>query len=337
MIIEKTFETKLTFKSTQDIYNPNLSKLCLDRLNQIYKGKCYKASFILKVTRVITHSLRTLNDVPDGSVNVSIMFAADCIIYLSGEIVTKCKITQIEPNNKIYAENEYASILIDCNDSDIPAQKTAFYAVNLVVPVICFECKYITNRDKISMIAYPLVKCQRSIEILSQFMLIPPIDTCFKIEQKNNNPLSESTRNKLIDDIEQQQKALDKLPRDVINYFKRMFEVTIDAELKSVEKRIGGEVIKLTDRSLPNVTDNMHICKEFRLGNIMDDSLTLLSDSQILKDVRIIVNDLESAVIVLLNKYLHNCSILIELASAYPSMQAVRSSERIWKAFVGME
>lgn len=350
MILEKIFETKLTFKSVQDIYNPNLQTLCLSKLNKNYTGRCYKACLILQVNKIIQHSLRVLNDVPDGSVNISLMFAADCVMCLRGEILPKCKITQIESNNKIYAENEHCNILVDCNDEEIPAHKTAFYVPESTIPVICFSSRYIVNRDKISMIAYPFVRSKRTKEMLTQHMLLPPFDICFQIDmnkQPDNISLLTHTRNNLIDDIEKKKEIVKQLPRDAINYFKTLFvldqgKIPTDAPggdkhspSQQSKNKKNVQTFDITDRDLPKKIQSGYLNKEFIDNDIFDETVAISSsDVSPPQHKRIIINDLESILIVLLNRYLHNYLTIIDLAKAYPTMQAIRSHDRLWKGFM---
>lgn len=350
MFIEKTFETKLTLLDVNEIYNYDLKNLCIIKLNKIYAGKCFKSCFIIKVTEISQHSLRNLNDILDGSFNVSVRFRADCVVFLSGEIIPRCKITQIEPNNKIYAEAEYSSILIECNDPEVAVQKTSFYMPNMNIPVIVYKARYIPYRNKISVIAYPFVKTR--ISQLPSFLLAPlsipkkdgeHVQLCYKIDTENKAPnlkLLQLIRNKFIKNIKINRDIIKGLPKDVVNFFTELFA------MKNIVTRIKNE--KEVHVKFDNVADIEHITNGYIYydnnnslleldlvwlpSSHQEDNNTLLN-TIFVNGAGIVINNLESIIIIILNRYIHNQLTIIDMATAYPDIQKIKKEDAIWKAW----
>lgn len=157
MLITKIIHTSVDLLHPDDIYNPNLDQILMNKLNERFIGKCQYSMLILKVLEIKRRSSRRLaNNRLDGGASVDIQCKIEGQSFSNGEILV-CKIVETM-NNAITAEHEYAGIKIQ-KDSYDPHGKSAqilkILSKGQFIPVVVQFARYNLNKDKASIIATP--------------------------------------------------------------------------------------------------------------------------------------------------------------------------------------
>ena len=152
MIITKIFDTSVDLFDAQDIYSPNITAVLLKKLNERYRGKCYKSMLITDVLRVIEHSdIRIVDNRLDGAAYVDVQLEVKGIILIKGEILTDCKVIDVL-NTGTIIEHRYATGLIT------PGTNQYLYGIikkNQTIPIIVNDVRYNVGNTAISISGFP--------------------------------------------------------------------------------------------------------------------------------------------------------------------------------------
>jgi hypothetical protein len=150
MLIQKPLETRLDFSDPLDIINPDVTGLCMRHLTEKYVGKCYMSCLIVKINKIIRHSLRYMSRDLNGSAYISVSFEVDAIVYTKGEILNGCHIVKIESDGRIHAKSKHAGIQIRQDMSLVN-----IYKEGQVVPFIVNRVQYNPAQNAASVEAVP--------------------------------------------------------------------------------------------------------------------------------------------------------------------------------------
>lgn len=157
MLITKIIHTSIDLLSPDDIYNPNLDQILMDKLKERLVGKCHYSMLILNVLEIKRRSSRRLaNNRLDGGASVDVQCKLEGQSFSNGEILI-CKIVETL-NNAITAEHEYAGIKIQKDSYDPHGKSSQILKIlskGQFVPVIVQFARYNLNKDKASIIATP--------------------------------------------------------------------------------------------------------------------------------------------------------------------------------------
>ena len=150
MKIQKPLETRLDFHNPADIVNPDVIGLCMRHLTEKYVGKCYMSCLIIKINKILRHSLRYMSRGLDGSAYISVSFEVDAIVYTKGEILNGCHIVKIESDGRIHAKSKHAGIQIRQDTSGVN-----IYKEDQIVPFIVNRTQYNPAQNAVSVEAIP--------------------------------------------------------------------------------------------------------------------------------------------------------------------------------------
>lgn len=152
MYITKDFDTRVDLLDPNEIYTANINELLLQKLSTRYVGRCHKSSYIVEIKSINRRSqVEMVRTRLDGGASVSVNFTARCIVFVEGEILNNCEVIEIYRNG-IQAEHKIAGVKLRTNDNESVA---ATLAAGQKIPVEVIQVRYITNRQKVSMIARP--------------------------------------------------------------------------------------------------------------------------------------------------------------------------------------
>lgn len=149
MIITKALETTIDFINPNDIYNVNTDKFIIEQLTKRYVGKCYQSILITTIKRIFKRScIRIVDNRIDGGAQCDVSFEVEGIIYIEGEIIPNCKITEIR-NKDILMEHEHIAIKLEKTTN---ANILNSLSVNDILPVVAHKMRYLPSHKNISMI-----------------------------------------------------------------------------------------------------------------------------------------------------------------------------------------
>jgi hypothetical protein len=150
MLIQKPLETRLDFADPLDIIDPDIIGLCMRHLTEKYVGKCYMSCLIVKINKILRHSLRYMSKDLSGSAYISVTFEVDAIVYTKGEILNGCQIVKIESDGRIHAKSKHAGIQIRQDTSLIN-----IYKEGQIVPFVVNRVQYNPAQNAASVEAVP--------------------------------------------------------------------------------------------------------------------------------------------------------------------------------------
>jgi hypothetical protein len=149
MIITKALETTIDFINPNDIFSVNVDKFIMEQLTKRYANKCYQSILITSIKRIFKRSaIRIVDNRIDGAAQCDVSFEVEGIIYIEGEIIPNCKITEIR-NKDILMEHEHIAIKLE-KTTNINILNSL--SVNDVLPIVAHKMRYLPSHKNISMI-----------------------------------------------------------------------------------------------------------------------------------------------------------------------------------------
>ncbi len=140
------FSTTLTFD--EGIYSPP-EDACIKKLNDQFVGRNFQSCLILKISKILEIGPGLINHHSSGSVNRSVTFEVEALIYLPNEMIM-CNILQRKENGVIVGIGENAAITLQID-------KGCNFNVGDSMPVIVKKTGYTPLVDKITVFAIPFV------------------------------------------------------------------------------------------------------------------------------------------------------------------------------------
>jgi DNA-directed RNA polymerase subunit E'/Rpb7 len=162
MLIKKVFNVSVDLFESKEIYNKNLDEVILRKLKNNFEGKCYTNMLILTVDRIIKRSFANLtNDRLDGSVYIDVSVEVEGIVFVEGEIIHECKISDTTQSD-ITAEYKYAAVKL-VKLSDIKNKNPYISKLYQIlkkgdyIPIKISVARYQLASNCASLIGYPYI------------------------------------------------------------------------------------------------------------------------------------------------------------------------------------
>lgn len=173
MYITKTINTTVDLVNPSEIYEPNLEKLILSKLNEKYVGKCYMSILILKIGQIINMSSRNLVDNQlNGSAYVDVQFEVSGEMFIIDEVLHDCRIEEIHPN-AITAYHKHAGIKLQRNSKDLIFK---ILKAGMNIPIVIKNIRYNLNRDMVSIMGVPFVPTVEKVAYFNINEQLSPLD-----------------------------------------------------------------------------------------------------------------------------------------------------------------
>jgi hypothetical protein len=154
MLITKILETTIDLIDPLEIYQHDIEKLLIKKLDERYKNRCYQSVLVLGINKIIRRSsIKMVNNRLDGGAYIDTQFEVIGVILIEGEILHGCKIIEIH-TNAITAENKYAGIKLQ---KEIGGNISSILKVGQIIPVTVQKVRYTPYQPTISMIASPYI------------------------------------------------------------------------------------------------------------------------------------------------------------------------------------
>lgn len=308
MIIQKPLETRLDFADPIDIINPDVVGLCMRHLTEKYVGKCYMSCLIVKINKILRHSLRYMSRDLSGSAYISVTFEVDAIVYTKGEILNGCHIVKIESDGRIHAKSKHAGIQIRQDTSLVN-----IYKEGQVVPFIVNRVQYNPAQNAASVEAVP-------------FSPLFPDNIIYSV----GKPLGEEGRNRIkdlfgqIDKLKSDIGMLDSNSQKALGFFQDLVypfkKDTAFGDAKASE-------LAFTWDSVKNISG--YICQPIE-SKIQSGVIYHFKDKP---EGKVCEENLVSILDKFLSNIIRHYQAMIEFVETYPTFAKVQEYKDIWRMF----
>jgi hypothetical protein len=308
MKIQKPLETRLDFSDPADIINPDVVGLCMRHLTEKYVGKCYMSCLIVKINKILRHSLRYMSRDLSGSAYISVAFEVDAIIYTKGEIINGCDIVKIESDGRIHAKSKFAGIQIRQDTSLMN-----IYKEGQIVPFIVNRVQYNPAQNEASVEAIP-------------FTPLFPDNIVYSVEK----PMSEEDQKRIkelfnqVDNLKSKINMLDLNSNKALEFFQALvYPFKKDTIFNEVE----ASKLEFTWDSVKNISG--YICQPIEL-KINSGFIYHFKNKPKGK-----VND--EKLVAVLDKFLINIiqhyQAMLGFVETYPTFAKVQEYKDIWRMY----
>jgi hypothetical protein len=308
MLIQKPLETRLDFSDPADIINPDVIGLCIKHLTDKYVGRCYMSCLIIKINKILRHSLRYMSRDLSGSAYISVAFEVDAIVYAKGEILNGCHIVKIESDGRIHAKSKYAGIQIRQDTSSVN-----IYKEGQIVPFIVNRVQYNPAQNAVSVEAVP-------------FEPFFPNNIIYLVGKQ----LSEEGRNRIkdlfnqIDKLKSDISRLDANSQKALEFFQDLvYPFKKDKEFSEAN----ASELALTWDSVKNISG--YICQpvESRIQSEVIYHFKTKPEGKICEEN--LVSILDKFLINIIQHY----QAMIDFVETYPTFAKVQEYRDIWRMF----
>lgn len=145
MSIVKYFEDRLNI-SAVEAQDKNIDSMLLRKLNNKFKGRCHKGSYITDVTDIVKRSkLEVQKSLQDGAYSVSVFYKAKCVIIDKGTILAN-NIVEKNMSNIAFLKNNdmHCNISVSINATNRGLTK------GFIVPVKIIAVDYTEQSTEIN-------------------------------------------------------------------------------------------------------------------------------------------------------------------------------------------
>lgn len=151
MFIKKRLTCSITIKDPNDIYNPDPDSVIKRHLEERFKGKCYKSCLILEIIEIVKRGHLEFSRQLNAHVNVNVCFDVKAVVYHTDEVIHKCKVINIQDNNFIVCQSEYAVIHLQKNLRIDDSNISNIFKVNQEIPIIVKRTRYDIDKKMITV------------------------------------------------------------------------------------------------------------------------------------------------------------------------------------------
>jgi len=328
MRIKKQYESIINLNSVE-LYLPDLDVVVLDKLRQIFEGKCYKSSLIFKILKIIRRSMvRPAQNLTDGSGNVNVVFEAESIVYNENDIITDCVVKNVERSGELICKIDHAAIHIRGNVILRGIQ------IGQTIPIRVMGVRYSKGKDNITINATPYFHPMSFFLYKTDIALTKSTDETVSI-------ISD-----LIKNAEAEEVKFNDVDSKIKEFFIKIFypfKSVVKSESKFKEmnmitdaKRFIGGAEKentmfvmrhpITDKSLPTI---FHIDESIFKGDLP--KLTLLDTK--LYDIKIVKESYAQILINYLEEYIGYLKMIQELTTTFNTEEKRQAHKNIWEIY----
>lgn len=151
MLIEKILQTSIDLFEPEEIYNPNIENVIINKLTQRYVGYCYQSIYVKSINKILKRSaIKYTTTRLDNGANINVEFEVTGHTVTKDEIIHGCVVIEIKPHG-IKLKNDFATIGL----MDHASKFAQVLKLGQIIPVIVDEARYTPGLDSVSVRGYP--------------------------------------------------------------------------------------------------------------------------------------------------------------------------------------
>lgn len=155
---KKVIQYKVAITDPVELFTGDIKSMVLDKLKQIFAGKCYAACFIIDVLEIVKMSDHVVSRHKQNASTVcSVQFTVNQFTLDKYQIIHGCVIKNIDKNNNVVAEGKHMAVYIKAH----PALKTLRKGQTIVA--INANTKYSLFSPIVSVNAIPFIPIKNNI------------------------------------------------------------------------------------------------------------------------------------------------------------------------------
>lgn len=314
-------ETSIDLFTSTDIYAVDIQGLINKKLTERYVGRCYASMLILRIGKLIKYSdVRMVDNRLDGGASLDVMFEAEGIVLVKGEVLHGCEVIDIK-HSGIMIRNQYVYGAVLSN----PKYKiTGSISIGQLMPVIIENVRYNINSQRITVQCYPFVP--KPIEEPYYLITEPLSDSDAEKVTKLLQTLSEEL--KLAEDTQKQ------YPQSYAFFKELMYPYK--TKQKFTDSPIGSKFKFLPDielKTLTQISSGCLVCKD-----VSSNELFMHSDApdqrilDLIQSGNLLISSPAYPVIAsILNKRIMYVSALRGFAEQYNTAEKAQKLSPYWK------
>lgn len=319
MLITRKYSLSIDIEDQNGLFGGNIDSYLERYINNTYIGHCYDNSLLIKLIKIENRSSVRMNEeslVGAGCVDVE--FMAEAVIYQLGDIITNCRITNIDKLGYGNCVSEFAGISIK-KGGDIKS-----LSVDNIISLQVTKSEYPHMKKQITVIAVPFIHPQgiiygykiKPLNTEEKASLKPLLDKIYESEnklseiKKKDNQKVDFFINKL---YRYKSDKHSNLIKGASNYVKDFRKLDLD-----------GYVIKHS---------NLRTTEPCVLSGLKKEDLAKVISSEH------IIDNMESVKVynLLLQEYLRHIQLIIEWFGIYHNDEIMKKHNGLWSIYEVMK